>query len=191
MPNWVEGKLKVRGKPEDIKRWVEECLHCYTTNWLGDGAHTELVKGAVRFEHDPDSEEMYLYVDKSAHIEGTRRNFIEKGEYLFMRFWWADVPRICIENPIPSRVFCLPQYTQTIQPYEYGHPYSKKTCLWLKNLPPLFPTDIVTPVATWCPSGSYSKKHGQQHKGVFTTDRAKNRAKTFTGVANAMSEQWG
>lgn len=61
MPNWVEGKLKVRGKPEDIKRWVEECLHCYTTNWLGDGAHTELVKGAVRFEHDPDSEEMYLY----------------------------------------------------------------------------------------------------------------------------------
>lgn len=82
MPNWVEGKLKIRGKPEDIKRWVEECLHCYTTNWLGDGAHTELVEGAVRFEHDPDSEEMYLYVDKSAHIEGTRRNFIEKGEYV-------------------------------------------------------------------------------------------------------------
>lgn len=82
MPNWVEGKLKIRGKPEDIKRWVEECLHCYTTNWLGDGAHTELVEGAVRFEHDPDSEEMYLYVDKSAHIEGTRRNFVEKGEYV-------------------------------------------------------------------------------------------------------------
>lgn len=82
MPNWVEGKLKIRGKLEDIKRWVEECLHCYTTNWLGDGAHTELVEGAVRFEHDPDSEEMYLYVDKSAHIEGTRRNFVEKGEYV-------------------------------------------------------------------------------------------------------------
>lgn len=63
MPNWVEGKLKIRGKPEDIKRWVEECLHCYTTNWLGDGAHTELVKGAVRFERDPDSEEMYLYLE--------------------------------------------------------------------------------------------------------------------------------
>ena len=51
--------------------------------------------------------------------------------------WWADVPRICVENPIPSKVFCLPPYTQAIQPYEYGHPYSKKTCLWLKNLPPL------------------------------------------------------
>ena len=52
-----------------------------------------------------------------------------EGRDLFMRFWWADVPQICIENPIPSRVFCLPQYTQTIQPYEYGHPYSKRTCL--------------------------------------------------------------
>lgn len=68
MPNWVEGKLKIRGKPEDIKRWVEECLHCYTTNWLGDGAHTELVKGAVRFERDPDSEEMYLYVDNNIYF---------------------------------------------------------------------------------------------------------------------------
>lgn len=78
MPNWVEGKLKIRGKPEDIKRWVEECLHCYTTNWLGDGAHTELVKGAVRFERDPDSEEMYLYVDKSAHIEGDEKKLRRK-----------------------------------------------------------------------------------------------------------------
>ena len=68
MANWVEGKLKIRGKPEDIKQWVEECLHCYTTNWLGDGAHTELVEGAVRFEHDPDSEEMNLPDKKYAVI---------------------------------------------------------------------------------------------------------------------------
>lgn len=114
-----------------------------------------------------------------------------EGRDLFMRFWWADIPRICVENPIPSRVFCLPPYTQAIQPYEYGHPYSKKTCLWLKNLPPLFPTDIVEPVATWCPSGSYAHKHDERNKGMFTTDRAKNRAKTFTGVADAMSDQWG
>lgn len=56
------------------------------------------------------------------------------GRDLFMRFWWADIPRICVENPVPSRVFCLPEYTQIIQPYQFGHPYSKKTCLWLKNL---------------------------------------------------------
>ena len=103
----------------------------------------------------------------------------------------ADCPRVCVENPIPSKVFELPPYTQTIQPYEYGHPYTKKTCLWLRGLPPLQPTDIVEPIATWCPSGSYSHKHGDQHRGMLTTDRAKNRAKTFEGIARAMAEQWG
>lgn len=110
---------------------------------------------------------------------------------LFMQFLWSSIPLICVENPVPSKVFCLPQYTQSIQPYMFGHPYTKKTCLWLKGLPPLKSTNIVKPVATWCPSGSYSHKHGEQHKGMFTTDRAKNRAKTFPGIAKAMAEQWG
>lgn len=110
---------------------------------------------------------------------------------LFMQFLWSSIPLICVENPVPSKVFCLPQYTQSIQPYMFGHPYTKKTCLWLKGLPPLKSTNIVKPVATWCPSGSYSHKHGEQHKGMFTTDRAKSRAKTFPGIANAMAEQWG
>lgn len=114
-----------------------------------------------------------------------------QGRDLFMRFWWADIPLICVENPVPSKVFCLPQYTQAIQPYQFGHPYTKKTCLWLKGLSPLESTNVVEPVATWCPSGSYSHKHGEQHKGMFTTDRAKNRAKTFPGVADAMVKQWG
>lgn len=109
----------------------------------------------------------------------------------FLKFLNADCPKICVENPVPSRVYELPKYTQTIQPYEYGHPYSKRTCLWLKNLPPLQPTDIVEPVGAWCPSGSYSHKHDTKHKGLFTKDRAKNRSKTFSGIAKAMAEQWG
>lgn len=103
----------------------------------------------------------------------------------------ADCAKVCVENPIPSKVFELPPYTQAIQPYEYGHPYTKKTCLWLKGLPKLEPTNIVEPIATWCPSGSYSHKHGEQHRGMFTTDRARNRAKTFEGIAQAMADQWG
>lgn len=117
----------------------------------------------------------------------------EKGveaKKFFMAFLNADCPRIAVENPIPSRVFELPKYTQTIQPYEYGHPYTKKTCLWLKGLPALVPADVVEPVATWCTSGSYSGKHGDKHRGMFTTDRAKNRSKTFPGIAKAMAEQW-
>lgn len=104
-----------------------------------------------------------------------------QGRDLFMRFWWADIPKICIENPVPSKVFCLPAYTQIIQPYEYGHPYTKRTCLWLKGLPPLFPTDIVVPEKSWVMEGPY--RHNR--------DRAKNRSKTFTGVGQAMAEQWG
>lgn len=108
----------------------------------------------------------------------------------FMAFYNADCDRIAIENPTPSKVFCLPPVTQYVQPLEHGHEYSKRTGLWLKNLPKLVPTNIVQPIATWCPSGSYSRKHGDQHRGIFTKDRAKNRAKTFPGIARAMAEQW-
>ena len=108
----------------------------------------------------------------------------------FMAFLNAECPKIAVENPIPNRVFKLPAYTQIIQPYEYGHPFTKRTCLWLKGLPPLNPTDVVEPTATWCPSGSYSKEHCEKSRGMFTTDRAKNRSKTFPGVARAMAEQW-
>lgn len=114
-----------------------------------------------------------------------------KARDFFMEFYRSSIPLVAVENPIPSKVFAMPPYTQTIQPYEFGHPYTKRTCLWLKNLPPLKPTNIVEPAATWCPSGSYSHKHGTQHRGMFTTDRAKNRAKTFPGIAAAMAEQWG
>ena len=108
----------------------------------------------------------------------------------FMAFYNADCDRIAIENPTPSKVFELPPVTQYVQPWEYGHEYTKRTGLWLKNLPKLVPTNIVQPIATWCPSGSYSHKHGEQHRGMFTKDRAKNRAKTFPGIARAMAEQW-
>lgn len=109
----------------------------------------------------------------------------------FMRFYTADCNNICIENPIPSKIFDLPPYSQTIQPYEHGQPYTKRTCLWIKGLPMLKPTNIVEPIATFCPSGSYSHKHDNKHRGLFTKDRAKERSKTFWGIARAMAEQWG
>lgn len=108
-----------------------------------------------------------------------------KAKDFFEKIWNADCPRIAVENPIPSRVYELPPYTQTIQPYEYGHPFQKKTCLWLKNITMLQPTDIVpkenrqsTKIA-----GNWFNKGGK--------DRQKNRAKTFEGIAKAMAEQWG
>lgn len=108
----------------------------------------------------------------------------------FMEFYNADCDRIAIENPTPSKIYELPPVSQYVQPWEHGHEYTKRTGLWLKNLPLLVPTNIVQPIATWCPSGSYSHKHGDQHRGMFTKDRARNRSKTFPGIARAMAEQW-
>lgn len=112
------------------------------------------------------------------------------GKAFFMTLYNADCEKIVLENPTPSKIFGYPEPTQSIQPYHYGHPYSKKTLLWEKGVQPLVPTEVVEPIATWCPSGSYSCKHGAKHKGMFTTDRAKNRSKTFPGIARAMIEQW-
>ena len=115
---------------------------------------------------------------------------IEAKEF-FMKIYNADCERIAIENPTPSRIYEMPEKSQVIQPYMFGHPFTKRTQLWIKGLPLLKETNVVEPDRTWCPSGSYSGKHGDKHRGMFTKDRAKNRSKTFPGVANAMAEQWG
>ena len=114
-----------------------------------------------------------------------------EAKAFFMQFYNADCPMICIENPTPSKVYELPKHSQTVQPYQFGHPFTKRTNLWLKGLKPLEYTDVVEPERTWCPSGSYSGKHNEKHRGVFTKDRARNRSKTFPGIAQAMAEQWG
>lgn len=113
------------------------------------------------------------------------------GKALFLSVWAADCEKVVIENPTPSKVFDYPEPTQAIQPWQFGHPFTKKTLLWEKGVEPLVPTNIVEPERTWCPSGSYSGKHNDKHRGMFTTDRAKNRSKTFPGIAKAMAEQWG
>ncbi len=113
------------------------------------------------------------------------------GKALFMTIYNADCDKIVIKNPTSSKIFEYPKPTQKIQPYQFGHPFTKLTLLWEKGVPPLKATDLVSPIATWCPSGSYSGKHGEQHRGAFTKDRAKNRSKTFPGIAKAMANQWG
>lgn len=113
-----------------------------------------------------------------------------EGKKFFMEFFNADCPRIAIENPTPSKIYELPKHSQVIQPYQFGHPFTKRTQLWLKGLPKLVPTDLVEPERTWCPSGSYSGMHAEKHRGMFTKDRARNRSKTFHGIAKAMAEQW-
>jgi len=106
-----------------------------------------------------------------------------EAKEFFMLLYNAPIKHICIENPIPSKVYELPPYTQIIQPYEYGHSTSKRTCLWLKNLPPLTPTNIVDKTTTTKIPGNWFNKGGK--------DRWKQRSETFQGIADAMATQWG
>ena len=105
----------------------------------------------------------------------------------FKGMLYCSAKHICVENPIPLRIFKLPKYSQIIQPYEYGEPYTKSTCLWLYNLPLLQPTDIIDPVDTFCPSSKHYPGHGH---GQHSKDRQRERSKTFKGIALAMAEQW-
>lgn len=114
------------------------------------------------------------------------RERYEKGlaaKEFFMKILTADCPKIAVENPMHAGIFDMPPYSQEIQPFMFGHPYTKKTRLWLKNLPILMATDIVPWERTWCPSSRSDNTGAAKHNG-------KARSKTFPGVAKAMAEQW-
>lgn len=109
----------------------------------------------------------------------------------FMKFYNHSCERICIENPVSLRIFNLPQHSQEIEPYMFGHPYTKKTRLWLKGLPALVPTNVVEPVAPYVPSFTSRKINSKYGAASRIGGDSVNRSKTFYGVAAAMAEQWG
>ena len=149
----------------------------------------------------------HLAVSGARHFEKKRNDGRQKeGIEFFLKFLDADCEKIAIENPVGiisgdyinkwfpelAAKYNFPiKPTQVIQPYEYGDPYKKTTCLWLKGLNRLEPTDIVDV----CDLRVYKCKNGK--KVTFSDwinkggkDRQKNRSKTFPGIAKAMAEQW-
>ena len=106
---------------------------------------------------------------------------VEQAEALtFVRLLMdADIPRICIENPISIISSRIRKPDQIIQPWQFGHGETKSTCLWLKNLPKLEPTNIVP------------GREARIHRMPPGPDRWKERSRTFTGIAEAMANQWG
>lgn len=94
----------------------------------------------------------------------------------------APIEKIAVENPIQSKIFGIRKYDQCIEPYQFGHPFKKKTCLWLKNLPLLEPTNILEKPQSTKVAGNWFNKGGKE--------RQKNRSKTFAGIAKAIADQW-
>lgn len=101
----------------------------------------------------------------------------------FLKLLNAKCKRVCVENPMPSTVFEMPEHSQTIQPYEHGDPYTKKTLLWTRGLEKLEPTNIVEVKETTIRSEKNWFNQGGR-------GRTANRSITFIGIARAIAEQW-
>lgn len=123
-----------------------------------------------------------------------RRQHKKEAEEFFMEFTKTNIKRWAIENPVGCMNSVYRKPDQIVQPFWFGDSASKKTCLWLHNLPPLTPTNIVDPgervvlssgrsLPKWY-SDSFNTK-------ISTEERRKLRSKTFPGFAEALAEQWG
>jgi site-specific DNA-cytosine methylase len=116
----------------------------------------------------------------------------QQGIDFFMACINANSDKVAVENPVGIMSTKYRKPDQIIQPYEYGDSFSKKTCLWLKGLPLLVPTNIVDKdEMVTMPNGSKMSKWYRDTFDLPKKERAKARSKTFPGIAKAMAEQWG
>ena len=150
-----------------------------------DGETHDIGKWDLLIAHPPctylsNAGARFLYPQGVLNMERYEKG-LEAKEF-FMKFLNCNCEKVCVENPLPSKIFGLPDYSQIIQPYEFGHPYKKKTLLWLKNLPYLKPTCVVECQQSTKVPGNWFNAGGK--------DRQRNRAKTFPGIAKAMASQW-
>jgi len=121
--------------------------------------------------------------------DNTRWEKLSLAIEFFKKLLNSNFPRICVENPIPDKYSRekIGDYSQLIQPYQFGHPERKATCLWLKNLPELKHTNNVFEEMKKLPKSQSQRIH-------YTSpgkNRWKIRSRTFTGIAEAMASQWG
>ena len=120
---------------------------------------------------------------KQAAVHGEARWIeLKKAGVFFRRLLEADIPLIAVENPIPHKYAVAEigrKYDQLIQPWQFGHGETKATCLWLKNLPKLIPSNIVE-----------GREH-KIHKMPPSENRGKERSRTYQGIADSMASEWG
>lgn len=122
----------------------------------------------------------HLAVSGARHFAAKRADGRQQAALEFVqRLLDAPIPRICLENPISIISTAIRKPDQIIQPWQFGYGETKATCLWLKNLPPLVPTNIV------------DGREARVHRMPPGPNRWKERSRTFLGIAEAMAEQWG
>jgi hypothetical protein len=135
----------------------------------------------------------HLAVSGAAWFEQKRKDGRQKqGIDFFMNFVNSSISKVAIENPVGIMSTYWRKPDQIIQPFQFGDPFRKKTCLWLKNLPELIPTDSVEEgeQVKYKSGKSMPKWYADAFK-LSPKERSKLRSKTFPGIANAMADQWG
>lgn len=135
----------------------------------------------------------HLAVSGARHFEQKRKDGRQQqGIDFFMQMINAPIPMIAVENPVGIMSSIYRKPNQIIEPYEYGHNCTKKTCLWLKGLPLLNPTNIVYKGDVWvAKSGKRMSQWYYDSSCLPPKQREKMRNKTFQGIADAMADQWG
>ena len=126
---------------------------------------------------------------KKGQIDPERYEKAMDAKSLFMAIYNAPAKHIAIENPLPMTIIGLPARSQLIHPYQFGDPYSKKTCLWLKNLPNLVPTNVLTEYQPFIYGGG-GRLNRAHYKNKKFAGGSTARSKTFPGIAKAMALQW-
>lgn len=180
---------KPSGKPEwHIHGDVSPFLHGKTSFFTADGAFSDVGRWHMIIAHPPciylcKVGALHLYKEplSTVHYGGQVLNLnkerlskLVEARRFFYECLSARAKFVAVENPIPMRLAQLPPPDCFIEPYWFGHKYSKKTLYWLRNLPPLLP-EIINP----------------KYKCFVTASRGKYRSRTFEGVAKAMARQWG
>lgn len=162
-----------------------------------DGQTHEIKKWDLAICHPPCT---YLTVtgnrwfDINRYGDQAKQRYVEryKSIVFFMQLMLSDCDRIAVENPIGIISTAYRKSDQIIHPYMFGDPERKSTCLWLKGLPKLVPTNVVEPEIIKYKNGKGTDNPWHMRTiGMSKEERSKERSKTFPGIAKAMAEQWG
>ena len=165
-----------------------------------DGVTHDIPKWDLLIAHPPctyltNTGNRWFNVERYGDKARQRLKDREQAAAFFMEFVNADCDKIAIENPIGYMSTAYRKADQVIQPYMFGHPTRKATCLWLKGLKPLKPTNTVeldkSDYYEYVSKSGKIKHDSRSRCKGSKSERAKNRSKTFEGIAQAMAEQRG
>lgn len=138
----------------------------------------------IRWMYHPDDTHLPSFFRRRHPQYPNRMQDFEEGAKFFNTLMAAPIERICIENSQPHGLAMsrIGRYTQVVQPWMFGEPYTKAACLWLKNLPPLVPRTK---------KRDFPRIEAACHLAPPGPEREKERSRTYAGIANAFAEQWG